>query len=93
MLYNLPVITVIYPPIICCRHVRFQDATKAVVTLIPNLLYFSYAFFSDLQVRRNFYQNESDFRLEETKRQNFVRIPSGNFHNGLNDIVYSIDLN
>ncbi|XP_078381924.1 adhesion G protein-coupled receptor L4-like isoform X6 [Oculina patagonica] len=36
----------------------------------------------DLQVRRIFYQNESDFHLEEHKIQNFVRIPSGNFHNG-----------
>ncbi len=63
---------------------------------MPNRLFFFcflfFVFYLDLQVRRNFYQNESDFRLEETKRQNFVRIPSRNFHNGLNDIVHSIDL-
>jgi len=36
----------------------------------------------DLQLRRISYQNESQFHLQETKGQNFVRIPAENFHNG-----------
>jgi len=36
----------------------------------------------DLQLRRNFYQNESEFLLQQTKQQNYVKIPAGNIHNG-----------
>ncbi|XP_020617810.1 adhesion G protein-coupled receptor L4-like [Orbicella faveolata] len=37
---------------------------------------------ADLQLRKIFYQNESEFLLQETKGQNFVQIPAENFLNG-----------
>lgn len=36
----------------------------------------------DLEIRRVYHQNESDFGLQGPEGQNFVKIPSGNFQNG-----------
>jgi len=43
-----------------------------------------------MQLRKNFFQNESEFLFQETEGQNFVQIPAENFLNGLNDITLVI---
>ena len=49
------------------------------------LLIFSFCYILrlDLEIRRIFYHNESDFDLKESEGRNFIKIPSGNFENGL----------
>ena len=49
---------------------------------------FSSTLHIDIQVRKVFYQNESDFHLQEANGENFLRIPSANLDNGLNTLSY-----
>ena len=84
---------------VACDQVWIRHPTKCVVTktelhvhrpVLTDHFNFYCLFYLDLQLRKIFHPNESEFLLQEIEGQNFVQIPPENFHNGLNDITVVI---